>query len=1142
MKTVFVWQISFLLLFLGLPACQPSSSSEQPVRQVKQMNPEETALLAQTVESVVKPELADGLTLRLWGVDSLVADPIAIDIDNQGRLYYSRTTRRKSTEIDIRGHQDWEVESIKMQTVEDRRDFLRRTLSAENSAQHEFLDDLNGDGINDWRDLTVESEQIYRLTDVSGDGVADLSELMVEGFRDELTDIAGALLTHEDDIFVGVAPDLWRIKDTDGDGIADEKESLVHGFGVHIGFGGHNMSGLEMGPDGRIYWGIGDIGFNGTGDDGREWKYPNRGVIARCNPDGSDFEIFAMGVRNTHEFVFDEYGNLISQDNDGDHRGESERLVYLTDGSDTGWRINWQFGKYRDADNNDYKVWMEEELYKPRWPGQAAYITPCIANFVNGPTGMLYNPGTALGPAYQHSFFVAEFVGNPARSGVHSFKLRQKGAGFELAEHEKILGNILATGLDFGPDGAMYVADWIDGWGTKDYGRIWKLDVAAPDAALRQQTQQLLAQDFAQRETAALAELLAHADQRVRQKAQFELVKRKEAGLAVFKEVVGPGHDQLGRVHSIWGIAQLARLEEMTYAQALLPLLTDQDDEIRAQAAKWLGDIRYQEAAQALLPLLEDEYPRARFFAAEALGRIAHAEAVVPLIGLLEANDDQDAYLRHAASLALARIAEAAPAQTEQIVALHAHPSRAVRMGAVLALRRLSEAGISQFLSDEDEYVVTEAARAINDDFSIEAALPALGAVLQDARFSQEPLIRRAINANLRVGTAEAMQYLLDYAQREEAPAELRAEAIAALGTWHQPSVLDRVTGRYRGKIQRDPAELSTKAAPTLISLANHREKALRLQAIDAFGRIEIKAGIPHLYALLRNDRQPEVRVQALQSLARMEDPEIAKAIELALADPEKSVRVSGLDLLNKTELSEELMVSLLQDVINTRTVEEKQAALLTLGNLSPEYSQTTFTELLERMDAGSLPAEIQLELAEAIDSTHSSELIARMEEISARRSPDNLLAAYQGALFGGDAERGQNILYRHQTAQCMRCHALGDYGGNAGPPLDGIGSKLSREQILEAIINPSARLAPGYGVVTVNLKDGKKVSGILQGENEEELMLKVGNQPDTVIMKADITVRTNAASSMPDMKNFLTKKEIRDLVSLLSTLTEEEI
>ena len=1102
------------------------------------MNPEEAATMAQSIEEVVRPELEEGLTLSLWAVDSLVADPISIDVDDMGRLYYSRTNRQKNSEFDIRGHQDWEIESISLQTIEDKRAFLRETLAPENSEKNQWLTDVNGDGSHDWRDMTVEKEHIYRVEDKSGDGVADFTQLVVEDFNDETTDVAGAIMAHGNDLFVGVGPDLWRVMDENGDGIADDKKSLMHGFGIHVGFSGHGMSGLKMGPDGKIYWGIGDIGFNGKGPDGTEWKYPNRGVIVRANPDGSDFEVFAMGLRNTHEFVFDEYGNLISQDNDGDHRGESERLVYVTNGSDTGWRINWQFGKYRDPDNNDYKVWMEEEMYKPRWEGQAAYITPTIANFVNGPTGMLYNPGTALSPEWKNTFFVVEFVGNPARSGIHSFKLKPKGATFELGEHKKILGNVLATGIDFGPDGSMYVADWIDGWNTKDYGRVWKLDVkSGADEAARAKVKALLAEDFGEHDEASLGELLAHADQRVRQKAQFELAKRGDAGAEAFEAAITQTEHQLARVHGIWGLAQMARLENMDYAQNLVPLLSDSDEEIRAQAAKWLGDIRYKAAADDIMPLLKDDYPRARFFAAEALGRTAHAPAVDGLIALLESNNDEDAYIRHAASLALARIGDA-----DAVVALHDHPSRAVRMGAVLALRRMSHEGIVNFLDDEDEYVVTEAARAINDDFSIEPALPALGDILNEIRFRQEPLIRRAINANLRVGTDQAMQNLINYALRENAPTEMRAEAVAALGTWHKPSVLDRVTGRYRGPIERDPTELRQNASDMLITLANHREKNLCLSAVNAIGKIDVKAGVPHLYALLRNDRVPEIRVEALQSLAKMDDPDIAKAIELALADREKSVRVSGLDLLTKTELSEELMVSLLQDVINTRTIEERQAALLTLGNISPEYSQATLDELLNRLEAGQLPAEVQLELAEAIDSTHSSELIARIEEIQEGQSPDDLLAAYQGALYGGDADRGKRILYRHPTAQCMRCHAYGDYGSNAGPALDGIGSKLSRKQILESIINPSARLAPGYGVVTVDLKSGKKISGILQGENAEELMIKVGNQPDTLIMKADITERINAASSMPDMKNFLTKKEIRDLVSLLASLKEEEI
>jgi quinoprotein glucose dehydrogenase len=482
-----------LLISFGISCTEKSPEDLR----IKQMNQEEVKTLASTIESMVSPKLAEGLSLSLWAVDSLIFDPISIQVDDEGTLYYSRTNRQRDSEFDIRGHQDWEIESIKLQTVEDKRAFLRKELSPERSEFNTWLKDLNGDGSHDWRDMLIQKEQIYKVKDTDGDGLADFSQVIVEDFHEEVTDVAGAVLMHEGDLFVGVGPDMWRLKDKNGDGLMDEKESISHGYAIHIGFGAHGMSGAKVGPDGRIYWGIGDIGFNGTDKEGNEWKYPNRGVVVRSNPDGSDFEVFAMGVRNTHEFTWDEYNNLISVDNDGDHRGESERLVYLVNGSDTGWRINWQFGKYRDPDNNTYKVWMDENMYKPRHEGQAAYITPPIINYVNGPTGMVYNPGTALSPKWKNHFFVVEFVGSPAGSGIHAFTLNPKGASFELAKTEKILGGVLPTGLDFGPDGALYLADWINGWGIKNYGRVWKLDdEAEKNSELRKETQRLLGLDM----------------------------------------------------------------------------------------------------------------------------------------------------------------------------------------------------------------------------------------------------------------------------------------------------------------------------------------------------------------------------------------------------------------------------------------------------------------------------------------------------------------------------------------------------------------------------------------------------------------------------------------------------------------------
>jgi putative heme-binding domain-containing protein len=1123
--------VSFFALSISLFACKSDDKLIEDAR-IKTMDSAKVVELAKTIEAGVTPKLAEGLTLKLWGVDSLVADPVAIDIDDQGRIYYTRTNRQKDSEFDIRGHQDWEIGSISLSSIEEKRAFLRKTLAPENSEKNKWLDDLNGDSSHDWRDMTVQKEHVYRLEDVNGDGIADRSQLVVDDFNEEVTDAAGAVLKHGDDLFVGIGPDMWRIKENK-QGIAASKTSISHGYGIHIGFSGHGMSGAEVGPEGKIYWQIGDIGFSGTGPDGKKYEHANSGVVVRSNPDGSDFEVFAYGNRNTHEFVFDEYGNMISEDNDGDHSGESERIVYIVDGADIGWRTNWQFGKYRDPDNNRYKVWMDEKMYVPRWEGQPAYILPTIKNFVNGPTGMLYNPGTALGPEYNNTFFVAEFVGNPVGSGIHAFKLKPKGASFDFVESKKIVSGVLATGIDFGPDGAMYMGDWIDGWGTKDYGRIWKLDVADPDMALRKNTEQHIRADLKTYKDDALKELLKHADMRVRQKAQFELATRGGKGQEIFKAVLADRSHQLARVHSIWGISQLAR-KDVNVAALLVPYLKDVDPEIRAQAARWIGDVRYKDAGAQLVPLLKDPYSRARFFAAEALGRIGYEPAIQSIIDMLAVNNDEDNYLRHAGSNALARIGKAGP-----VVALSTSPSRALRIAAVVALRRMQHAGVRVFLKDADEFVVTEAARAINDDHSIKDALPDLANVLNDRRFSNEALVRRAINANLRLGTDQAMQNLISYIDFDGAPVAMRNEAIDALSTWAKPSVLDRVDGRFRGEVSRPLEPVQKNSTELMMKLMTHKDATVRVHAARALGKLQVTAAAETLLASLKKDNSPDVRIEAVKSLSKLKGADMDQAIKLAVGDKEKNVRVVGLDLLRNSQLSKELMVSLLDDVIRNRTPEEKQAAITTLGNLPIANTEKVFTRLLDELQSGKLPKEVQFELSDALDSSGSQGLQERFQKLTAGSSPDSLKAAYAGAILGGDPRKGGAIFWNNSSAQCVRCHAIDDYGGNVGPRLNGVANRLSREQLLEALIEPSARIAPGFGLVTLELKNGQKINGILQQEKPEGYLMKVGDKPDTMVRKAEVVNRINSPSSMPPMHLLLKKKEIRDVVSYLATLKE---
>ncbi len=330
-------------------------------------------------------------------------------------------------------------------------------------------------------------------------------------------------------------------------------------------------------------------------------------------------------------------------------------------------------------------------------------------------------------------------------------------------------------------------------------------------------------------------------------------------------------------------------------------------------------------------------------------------------------------------------------------------------------------------------------------------------------------------------------------------------------------------------------------SSAALTKLLTDKASNVKTSAALAIEKLHIQSGAPALLAAIQKDADPDVRIATLRALVALQAPELETALRKALTDKEKNVRVAGLDMLDKMKIPQPTMASLLTDVIATKTLEEKQAAILALGKLQPGHSASPLGKLLDQMAAGTLPAGTVLELGEAIDSSRSKDLAERYKTISAKRAPGELMALYAGSLEGGDPQRGQRIFFRNENAQCMKCHSYDDRGGNAGPRLNGVGARLSREQILEALINPSARLAPGYGMVVLELKDGKKVSGILHEESKAGLKVKIGSEPEQLFAAANIVKKTYSPSSMPDMKAVLSKKEIRDLVSFLTTAKTDE-
>ena len=481
-----------------------STSLADEVKGKKPLSAGEAAIAAMKV-----PE---GFKVELWADEKHVVNPVAFCIDEKGKLYIAETFRQGDDGgvVDNRGHMYWLDDDLAAQTVEDRRAFFLKHRK---------------DKLTQW---TKHEDRIRLLEDTDGDGRADKATVFSDGYKDLVDGTGAGLLAINGNIYYTCIPKLYRLRDTNNDGRADEKQVLSEGYGVRVAFRGHDLHGLTLGPDGRIYFSIGDRGYNITSKEGKVFKNPGAGAVFRCEQDGANLEVIHTGLRNPQELVFDEYGNLFAGDNNSDS-GDQARWVYIVEGGETGWNMAFQYLPDRGP-------WNREGWWHEWAPGKAqshpAFLVPPIKHIGNGPSGVSYYPGTGFPDDQNHrgTFYMVDFKGGPSASGIWSFKMKPRGAWFEMTEQKQFVWNTLATDIDFGPDGAMYWTDWIEGWNGTGQGRVYRMSHPAPAAAghsgIVAQTKNLLGDGFAKRSEKELAELLYHADRRVRLGAQFALVER----------------------------------------------------------------------------------------------------------------------------------------------------------------------------------------------------------------------------------------------------------------------------------------------------------------------------------------------------------------------------------------------------------------------------------------------------------------------------------------------------------------------------------------------------------------------------------------------------------------------------------------
>jgi putative membrane-bound dehydrogenase-like protein len=337
------------------------------------------------------------------------------------------------------------------------------------------------------KETRKEGDRILVLEDTDSDGKADKQTVFHQG-RD-VDSALGICVIGEGPgrkVIVSCAPDVFIFHDDDGDLKADRKESLFTKTGQpqHD----HSVHAFTVGPDGRWYFNFGNTGKavhdkdgnpvkdrfgNVVNDSGKPYR---QGMVFRCKPDGTDFEVLGHNFRNNYEVAVDSFGTLWQSDNDDD--------------GNKGVRINWvmEYGNYGYVDELSGAGWrsprtnLEAEVPLQHWHQNDPGVVPNLLMTGGGsPCGICVYEGSLLPERFRGSLVHCD----PGPNVVRAYHVQPAAAGYTATAETVIDGSadrwFRPSDVCVAPDGSLIVADWYDpgvgghGMGDTEKGRLYRI-------------------------------------------------------------------------------------------------------------------------------------------------------------------------------------------------------------------------------------------------------------------------------------------------------------------------------------------------------------------------------------------------------------------------------------------------------------------------------------------------------------------------------------------------------------------------------------------------------------------------------------------------------------------------------------------
>ena len=463
-------------------------------------------------------DLPEGFSLELVASEPQISEPVALTWDGNGRMYV----------VEMRG----------------------------------YMQSMDGAGAKD------PVGRISLLEDTDGDGNFDKHSVFLDGLVEPR-----AVLYVGNGLLVGEPSDLWYCRDTDNDGKSDTKDKVYDKFSLRESNVEHKANGLILGIDNWVYVSQHGRRYQFQGGKFRHEKVPRVGQWGLARNDEGRFLFSTNSIPAMGFFISPEY--LVPERNEG-----PEKLI-------TGAVL--KVGKYNEV----WPAMTTTDLQSGLGSSRSSNGT--LRSFTSA-CGQSFFRGDRLGEDVNGDYFVCEPVGRLVRRSKVKYldsghlelsNLYESSIGEFITSSD---GNFRPVNTYTGPDGCLYIVDMYRGIiQEKSFmtpylkqeilkskydknigrGRIYRVK---RDGFSSGKKPNLLDAD-----PKRLVASLKHPNGWWRDMAQSIIVSRRLVKLVPSLEnMVISGSDPLARLHALWTLRGLSRLEN----EVALAALGDADERV----------------------------------------------------------------------------------------------------------------------------------------------------------------------------------------------------------------------------------------------------------------------------------------------------------------------------------------------------------------------------------------------------------------------------------------------------------------------------------------------------------------------------------------------------------------------------------